>query len=71
MAAKDKRPVNNYMHYSGMAFQMMATMLVCAYLGIKLDEWFVTKALFTIIFLLLGVIGSMYTVIKSVSKTKK
>ncbi|TXK37189.1 AtpZ/AtpI family protein [Pontibacter qinzhouensis] len=57
------------MKYSGMAFQMIGTLLVAAFAGIKLDAYFETEnPWFTIVFLLVGVIGSMVLTIISISK---
>ncbi|WP_241739009.1 AtpZ/AtpI family protein [Pontibacter beigongshangensis] len=71
---KEEKPpredsVKPYMKYSGMAFQMIGTLLVAAFAGIKLDEYFATEnPWFTIGFLLAGVIGSMVLTIISISK---
>jgi ATP synthase protein I len=58
-----------YLKYSGLAFQMMVTLVAAAYAGMWLDEkqgndnpWW------TIVFMLVGVVASMYMVIKSVTQ---
>ena len=61
--------VKPYLKYSGMAFQMIGTLLVAAFVGVKLDAYFATEnPWFTIAFLLVGVIGSMVLTIISINK---
>ena len=50
--------------YSAMAFQMGITIGLCAFLGLKLDEWLQTKVLFTLILSLSGVFMALYHFIK-------
>lgn len=58
-----------YLKYSGMAFQMMAVMLVAAYGGQWLDDRFGTKQpWYTLVLLLIGVVASVYITIKTVTK---
>jgi ATP synthase protein I len=48
---------------------MIATIGLAAWAGIKLDEYFQVKShMFTVVLMLLGVIGSMYLVIKGLMK---
>ena len=52
----DQKPVKNYLKYSGMAFQMVAYILVGVFIGRKLDQYFATSrplltALMAILFL--------------------
>jgi hypothetical protein len=47
-----------------MAFQMGITIGLCAFLGLKLDEWLQTKVLFTLILSLSGVFMALYHFIK-------
>ena len=48
-----------------MGFQMVGSMILAAWAGIKLDEHFHVKAhLFTIFLMLFAVIGSLYVVTK-------
>lgn len=63
---KNKRStLNNYARYSGLAFQMIAIILVGVFGGIKLDELVKWEfPVFTLVFTLLAVIGSMYYAIK-------
>ena len=68
---KPKKPksnpsqVNSYARYSGLAFQMIAIILVGVFGGIKLDElvkW--DFPVFTLVLTLLAVILSMYYAVK-------
>jgi ATP synthase protein I len=66
---KKEQPDNNFLKYSGLGFQMIATIGLAAWAGIKLDEHFQVKShMFTVVLMLLGVIGSMYLVIKGLMK---
>jgi ATP synthase protein I len=66
---KEQPDSNNFLKYSGLGFQMIATIGLAAYAGIKLDEYFQVKShMFTVVLMLLGVIGSMYLVIKGLMK---
>jgi len=64
-----KKPFRNYVVFSGIAFQMGITIAVFTYIGLWIDQKFQNKnSLFTVIFSLIGVIGSLYTTIKQVLK---
>jgi ATP synthase protein I len=57
-----------YLKYSGMAFQMMAVMLLAAYGGQWLDDYFGNdKPWYTLVLLLIGVVASIYITIKTVT----
>ncbi|MFC2098880.1 AtpZ/AtpI family protein [Bacteroidota bacterium] len=63
--------LNNYARYSGLAFQMIAIILVGVFGGIKLDEvvnW--EFPVFTLVFTLLSVIMSMYYAVKDLIRFK-
>ena len=64
-------PVNSYARYSGLAFQMIAIILVGVFGGIKLDE--IVKwefPVFTLILTLVAVIMSMYYAVKDLIRFK-
>jgi len=66
MDEEQKNQPNYYLKYSGIAFQMLATIGFSAWAGIKLDEYYAVKNhWFTIFLLLFGVIGSIYFVVRS------
>jgi F0F1-type ATP synthase assembly protein I len=65
----NKKEVNNFAKYSSISFQMLATIGVFAFIGYKLDEYKQTKTpIFTAIFSLIGVVISLYQVVKQLNK---
>lgn len=61
----------SYIKYSGLAFQMLATIGLMTFIGYKIDENRESKQqIFTAIFGLAGVIISLIQVVKSLSKNK-
>ena len=74
MKPREKPPVpknNNkqafsYARYTGMAFQMMGTILVFTFLGYKTDKWLDLKfPIFLLVGIFAGLFGSMYSIFKS------
>lgn len=57
-----------FIQYSGMAFQMIATILLGLGIGFLLDSYLGTEKIFTAIFTLLFVIASMYLTLKDFIK---
>lgn len=67
---KKERP-NSYLKYSSLGFQMVGSLVLAAWVGIKLDEHFHVKAhLFTIFLMLFAVVGSLYMVVKDLLNGK-
>ena len=65
----NRKSANVFMRYSGMAFQMIAVLLVAAYSGQWLDDHYQNEQpWFTLVLLLIGVTASMYLIIKTVTK---
>jgi F0F1-type ATP synthase assembly protein I len=67
--ASRQNQLKPYVKYSGLAFQMIVTLVAAAYAGMWLDEkqgnenpWW------TITFMVVAVIGTIYLVIKSVTE---
>ncbi len=60
--------VSSYARYSGLAFQMMITIGLGVWGGIKLDEWLNLRPLFTVSLSLLAVIGSLVQLIRGLPK---
>jgi len=61
--------INDFARYSGMAFQMVAIILITTWGGIELDKLTGFKTpVFTIILSLLGVIAAIYTAVKDFIK---
>jgi hypothetical protein len=62
-----KKLTSNYAKYSGIAFQMLGTIGLGVYAGLKLDEWLKFKfPLFTLVLSLGSVGASLYLMIKQV-----
>ena len=63
------KQANNFAKYTGMAFQMLATIGLFTFIGYKIDENQVpNKSIYTAILGFLGVIVSLYMVIRSLTK---
>lgn len=61
--------INEYVKYSGLAFQMAALILLGYWLGSKIDKWLdLTIPVFTIILILAFLATSFYSLIKSLPK---
>ena len=73
---KEKNPkkqqnkgLSDYARYTGIAFQMIAIILLTTWGGIKLDKLAgFSKPVFTIILSLLGVFAAIYTAVKDFLK---
>lgn len=51
---------------SQLGFTMVGSIMLCFFVGYYLDKWLGTKAVFTIIFIILGVIGGGVTVYRQI-----
>ncbi len=68
---KELKDANNFAKYTGVAFQMMATIGIMTFIGYKIDENRESKQLiFTAIFGLIGVVGSLVQVVRSLNKNQ-
>jgi len=66
---KKNKPLNQWISLSTIAFQMGATIFIMAWLGKKIDQHFdLEKPWWTIVFVMLGVIVSVYAVLKQLKK---
>jgi len=64
-----KNTRNNFTKFSGMAFQMLITILVGVYIGQYLDKEFPNdSSVYTLIFSLIFIGASLYTVIRQAIK---
>ncbi len=64
-----KKRLNDYARYSGLAFQMIAIILIGVFAGIKLDEWLALKfPVFTLVLTLLSVFLSIFFAIRDFLK---
>jgi hypothetical protein len=69
MQEDKKKPVNDFLKYSGLGIQMMASIGVAAWLGMKVDNYLELKFpvfLLTFVFLIFG--GLMYQLYRSLNK---
>ncbi|MCE7066856.1 AtpZ/AtpI family protein [Dyadobacter sp. CY326] len=74
-AGKDERKralqkqSSGFLKYSGMATQMLGTILIFTYGGYKLDEWQQNNVpVWTLIMSLLSIAGSLYMLIRGFTK---
>ena len=66
---KDSKPLNNYLRYSGLAFQMATTIGVMAYIGWKLDQWLqLDFPAFFLVFVFISFGGSFYLLVKGLNR---
>lgn len=67
-----KKPLRNWVALTGIAFQMGATIFLCAWGGKKLDTYYeLEKSWFTMGFVLFGVGASLYLVLQQLKKLNK
>ncbi len=59
-----QKNLKDYARYSGMAFQMLAIILLGAWGGWKADQWLSVKPLFTIVLTTLAVAAAIYLSIR-------
>jgi hypothetical protein len=69
---RDKQNANGFAKYSAISFQMLATIGLFAFAGYKLDESQNNKTpVFATLFSFVGVVLSLYMVIKQLNKNDK
>ncbi len=66
---KVKKQVDSFIKYSYLAFEMGAIIFVFTFAGVKADTYLETHPWFTVILSLTGVTGSLYRVIKQLTKS--
>lgn len=67
-----KRKGNMYVRFSSIGIQMGLIIFLCTWFGVYLDELYSNKTpWFTLALSLIGVIGSMVLIIRSVTKLNK
>ena len=65
---KPSRQSNAYLKYSGLAFQLLAAIGVCGWLGFKLDNYLEIKfPVFLLLFGFLAFGGMMYQIYRSIN----
>ncbi|MDX5585619.1 MAG: AtpZ/AtpI family protein [Aureibaculum sp.] len=66
---KQKKQLLKYARFSGIAFQLGATIYVAAYVGKWLDNKFLMeKKIFTLVLILIGLIASIWSINKQLKK---
>lgn len=60
------KPLPNAVKYTGIAFQLLATMIIFSGIGYYIDNTFFFDKIFTVIFSLLGIGIGLYNVIRAV-----
>ncbi len=69
---KQKKPLNKYARFSGIAFQMIAIIGIGTYIGIKIDEKYPNENdIYTLLFSLGSVIISILYVIRQIISASK
>jgi predicted membrane channel-forming protein YqfA (hemolysin III family) len=64
-----QKPLNEYVKYSGLAFQMAALLLLGYWAGGKIDQWLgLHFPIFTVSLMVLFMVISLYSLIKSLPK---
>jgi F0F1-type ATP synthase assembly protein I len=66
---KKLNPSNNYLRYSGLAFQLLAAIGICGWAGYKLDQYLQIKfPAFMLLFGFLAFGGMMYQIYRSINR---
>ena len=66
---KKKKPLNKYLRFTSIGFQLGATIYVAAYLGKWLDQKFeMEKKVFTLILILAALIVSIWSIIQQLKQ---
>ena len=69
---KNKKQATNFAKYTGIAFQMLATIGVFCFIGYKIDEGRAgSKMIYTAILGLVGVVVSLISVVRSLNNENK
>ncbi|MFM7023667.1 MAG: AtpZ/AtpI family protein [Flavobacteriales bacterium] len=68
MEPSKKKPLNPYIKYTGLAFQMAGPIILGVWGGMTLDEKFESGNLWTIVLSLLGVVTGLYLALKDFIK---
>ena len=69
MDKKPKKQLNKYIRFTSIGIQLGATIYLAAYVGKRLDNHFLMeKKLFTMGFILIGLIASIWSIVKQLEK---
>jgi hypothetical protein len=62
---KPKKKVDDFIRYSGLAFEMIAIMGIGVFAGVKIDRWLgLSFPAFTLGLMVLSVVGAIYHAIR-------
>jgi len=62
---KPKKKIDDFIRYSGLAFEMVAIMGIGVFAGMKIDQWLDLRfPAFTLGLLILSVVGAIYHAIR-------
>lgn len=64
-------PDQSWRHYSGVGIQFATTVVLCAWLGYKADEWLNIQPFGVLFGIFFGIFAAMYNLIKTVDSLKK
>jgi hypothetical protein len=65
------KPPTNYMRYASMGTQMLVTIGIGVFAGVKLDQWLNLKfPVFTVVLSLVSVFAAMYLAVKDLLRKK-
>ena len=59
-----EKTFSNYTKYLNIGYYLVTPLVAGVFIGVKLDEWFNSKPLCTIIFIVAGAIASLYNLFK-------
>jgi hypothetical protein len=66
---KNKKRFDDFVRYSGLAFEMMAMIAAGTFLGFKIDQWMNNRFKgFTLALLVLSVVGSIFYATRNLLK---
>lgn len=69
MKQNNKKQISDFARYSGIAFQMIAIILIGAFGGLKLDKFLSLKfPIFTLLLITIAIALAIYTAIKDFIK---
>lgn len=67
--SKKPNQYNSYIKYSGLAFQLLATIFICGWIGHKIDQWLnLNFPAFMLSLGFLGFGGMMYQIYRSITR---
>ncbi|MDD2381443.1 MAG: AtpZ/AtpI family protein [Mariniphaga sp.] len=66
---RNKNKFDPFIHYANQAFEMMGIIVLGTFLGFKIDDWMGNEfRIFTLVFIVLSVIGALFYTIRKLLK---